>query len=532
MERIVFMTRRTYTIAAALGALLILLCAARASAQNDGQGLPVKDRPELQVAPIAINSSDDDFAPVPLRGGEMLVYTSTSPGPYGGSGHQRIWMAVRASGGWTPPLATSEAVARAEQVGSATLTPDGNFMIFAAYQWEDDSLAGSGRTDLYSAERVQGEWRNIRNLGPVINSSDWDSQPTLTPDGRTLYFASDRPGGMGGSDIYISRLTASGWSAPVNVGEPINTPMDDLTPTIAPDGKSLFFASRGHGGAGGFDLFIATGANETGSRWSRIENLGTPINSTGDDYYFVSVANSKNSYVSSDRGGNLDIYTVYPNPFPPEALVTVAGNVIDIKTRKPVAASITVTDLSSGEVVANYRTDDRSGEYFVVLPRGRRYSITAEAPDYIFYSDEYAIRPDAEAKDLKRDIELYRTSGGTTRLLVFFDFDRAELKSESKPDLNRAIDFLRNNPGIVVEIAGHTDSVGVASYNKKLSQDRADSVTSYVVAGGIDRSRVVPRGYGEEQPAADNGTEEGRARNRRVEMRVYEQGTVGSQPRR
>jgi hypothetical protein len=288
----------------------------------------------------------------------------------------------------------------------------------------------------------------------------------------------------------------------------------------------------GHGGVGGFDLFIATGANESGARWSRIENLGTPINSVGNDYYFVSVANSRNSYVSSNRGGNLDIYTVYPNPFPPEALVTVAGNVIDIKTRRPVASDITVTDLSSGEVVANYRTDDRSGEYFVVLPRGHRYSITAQAPDYIFYSDEYSIRPDAEAKDLKKDIELYRTSGGTTRLLVFFDFDKAELKNESKPDLNRAIEFLKANPGINVEIAGHTDSVGVESYNKKLSQDRAEAVRQYVISGGIEPGRVVPKGYGEEQPAADNATEEGRARNRRVEMRVYAPGTTDSKPRR
>jgi outer membrane protein OmpA-like peptidoglycan-associated protein/Tol biopolymer transport system component len=515
-------------------AAVLVSAALQMRAQSAGDTLPVKDRPELQIARLSINSSDDDFAPVPLRGGEMLVYTSSAPGPFGSSGHQRIWMATRTATGWSLPLATGEAISRANHVGSATLTPDGNFMIFAAYEWEDDSLAGYGRTDLYSADLVQGEWRNIKNLGPIVNSSSWDTQPTLTPDGRTLYFSSDRPGGHGGSDIYVSHLSASGWSVPVNVGEPINTSDDDLTPTIAPDGKSLFFASRGHGGVGGFDLFVATKPDETGTKWRTIENLGTPINSSGNDYYFVSIANSRNSYVSSDRGGNLDIFTVYPNPFPPEALVTVAGNVLDIKTRRPVAADITVTDLSSGEVVANYRTDDRSGEYFVVLPRGHRYSITAQAPDYIFYSDEYAIRPDAEGKDLKKDIELYRTSGGTTRLLVFFDFDKAELKNESKPDLNRAIEFLKNNPNISVEIAGHTDSVGVEAYNKKLSQDRAEAVRSYVIAGGIDPGRVISRGYGEEQPAADNSTEEGRARNRRVEMRVNEggAGSVESTPRR
>lgn len=522
------MTQRSLSY---IAVLLFILCAS-ASAQENGGQTPVKDRPELQIAPLGINSAEDDFAPVPLRGGEMLVYTSTSPGPYGGRGQQRIWMAARTPGGWGTPTATGQALARGEHVGSATLTPDGNFMIFAAYEWEVEEDAGSGRTDLYSAELVQGEWRNITNLGPVVNSSDWDSQPALTPDGRTLYFASDRDGGMGESDIYVTHRTASGWTTPVNLGAPVNTKENDLSPTIAPDAKSLFFASMGHGGVGGFDLFVATGSEANGSRWRSIENLGTPINSTADDYYFVSIANSQNSYLSSNRDGSLDIFTIYPNPFPPEALVTVGGHVLDIKTRRPVAASITVTDLSSGEVVATYRTDDRDGEYFVILSRGRRYSITAEAPDYIFYTDEYSIRPDAEAKDLRKDIELYRTSGGTTRLLVFFDFDRSELKNESKPELNRGIQFLQNNPGIRVEIAGHTDSVGVASYNKKLSQDRAESVRQYLIDGGVDGSRVVAKGYGEEQPATDNATEEGRARNRRVEMRVFEEGAVGSEPRR
>lgn len=481
---------------------------------------PVQNRTGIEVTSLTINSSQDDFAPVPLRGDEALIYTSASSSPYSGLGDQRIWTARRNPSGWTPPSIVGLEISNASHVGSATLTPDGNFMIFAAYEWELDTIPTIGRTDLYSAERTRGEWSNIKHLGAAINSTDWDSHPTLTPDGRTLYFASDREGGLGGADIYMSRLTAAGWSTPVNVGAPINTKEDDLTPTIAPDGKALFFASKGHGGLGGFDLFIATGPDASGGTWSKIENLGTPINSEYDEHYFVSIPNSQNSYFSSSRAGSLDIYTAFPNPFPPEALVTVSGQVVNIQTKQPVAASITVTDLSSGEVVATYRSDDRNGNYYVVLSRGRRYSITAEAPDYIFYSDEYSIRPNAEGKDLKKDIELYRTSGGTTRLLVFFDFDKSELKTESKPDLSRGISFLKDNPALKVEIAGHTDSVGVASYNKSLSQDRANAVRQYFVDGGVDPARITTKGYGEDQPTADNGTEEGRARNRRVEMRV------------
>jgi outer membrane protein OmpA-like peptidoglycan-associated protein len=482
---------------------------------------PVVSRPEVEVQALTINSTtEDDFAPVVLRGGDLLIFTSSRSGPFGPSGTQRIWSSSRQPAGWTTPASTSEALTHAEQSGAATLTPDGNFMIFAAYEWSDKTMAVSGRTDLFSAERVRGEWSNIQNLGPIVNSPDWDSQPSLSVDGRTLYFASDRPGGSGRADIYVTHHTASGWSAPVNLGPAVNTPEDDLSPSIAPDGKSLFFASKGHGGAGGFDLFIAKGGNELGTGWGSIENLGTPINSAANDYFFSSIPNSKNSMFSSDRSGNLDIYTAYPNPYPPEALVTVSGHVLEHGSNQPIAASITVTDLSSGEVVANYTTDDRTGDYFVVLARGHRYSITAEAPDHIFYSDEYAIPPNTAAQDLKKDILLYRTSGGNTRLLVFFDFDQAELKTESKPDLNRAIAFLRQNPTINVEIAGYTDSVGTVEYNTKLSQDRANAVRTYLISGGIDQNRLKAVGYGEDQPVADNATEEGRARNRRVEMRV------------
>ena len=200
--------------------------------------------------------------------------------------------------------------------------------------------------------------------------------------------------------------------------------------------------------------------------------------------------------------------------------MTVSGVVIDRKSRQPVGANITVTDLSSGEVVASYRADDKTGDYYVILTKGRRYSITAEAPDYIFYSDDYSVPPDVQGKDLKKDIELSRTTGGTTRLLVFFDFDKAELKNESRPDLDRATEFLKSNPNVRIEIAGHTDSVGVDSYNQKLSQQRAEAVQQYFVSKGVEAGRMKAKGYGEAQPIADNSTDEGRARNRRVEMRV------------
>lgn len=493
-----------------------------ALAQGGDAMPPFTDRPEIKITPVDVNTDQDDFAPVPLKGAMQLMYTSSASTPFSGSGHQNVWTADRISTGWGNIRPAGDSLGFGEQSGSATLTPDGNFMIFAAYEWDDDVPTNRpiGRTDLYSAEKVNGTWTNVRNLGPVVNSEFWDSQPWLSSDGRTLYFASDRPGGRGGADIYMSRRTASGWSAPVNVATPVNSALDDMTPSLSPDNKFLFFSSNGHGGVGGFDLFVASGGDGS---WSKLENLGTPINSAANEHYYASIANSKNAMFSSDRDGTFDIYIAFPNPFPPEALVTVSGKVIDARTRNPVAAVITVTDLSSGEVISTFRTDGSNGEYYVILTKGRRYSITAEAPDYIFYSDEYTVKPDASGADLKKDIELYRTSGGTTRLLVYFDFDKSELKNESKPDLNRGVRFLNENPTIRVEIAGHTDSVGTDAYNNRLSQQRAEAVRTYLIQGGVQASRITARGYGETQPIADNGTEEGRGRNRRVEMRVLEQ---------
>ncbi len=480
--------------------------------------LPVPNHPEVKITGMAFNASgDDDLAPFALRGGESIVFTSAR------SGSQRIWRTARTSNGWTAPTEEGDALDEADQIGVATLTPDGTYMIFAALDWDGaDADAAQGRTDLYSAELVGGVWSNVRNLGPEVNSSAWESQPSLSSDGRTLYFASDRAGGRGGVDIYVTQRTASGWSRPVNIGAPVNTALDELSPSISPDSKSLFFSSNGHGGVGGFDLFVARGGNERGTGWGGPENLGTPINSSANEYYFISLPNSKNGYFTSDQAGDLDIYLAYPNPFPPEAMVTVAGVVTDAITHKPVAAEIIVTDISSGEVVATYHTDDRTGDYYVLLQRGRRYSITASSPDYIFYSDEYSVSPNAAAKDVKKDIALFPSNRGNVRLLVYFDYNKDDLKSESIPELNRLVDFLKAHPDVRGEIAGHTDSVGSAPFNQTLSKNRAEAVRRYLLNKSVEAARLEARGYGEDQPVDDNGTEDGRARNRRVEFRVKE----------
>lgn len=502
-----------------LASLLLGTGSSGAMAQRSADSLPLTHRPEVRVTELEINSRQADLFPVVARGGELMIFTSGRSGETGGSGDERIWMAAAGSGGWSHPVEAATALGSAEHAGGAAVTPDGNFMIFAAYGW-DGAEGGSGRTDLYSAERIGGSWGNIRNLGVEINSPYWDSQPTLSSDGRVLYFASDRPSGAGGADIYVSHRTGGGWSAPVNLGAPVNTPLGELTPSIAPDDKTLFFSSNGHGGAGGYDIFMASAPEGSGTTWRKVENIGTPVNTLYDEHCFLSLPNTRHGYFASNRNGDFDLYKADPSPRPADAMMVVSGRVLDSRSSVPVGAGITVTDLVSGETIANFRSDDRNGDYYVILKQGGRYSITAEADGYIFYSDEYTAPERAEARELKRDIALQPADGGATRLLVFFDYDKTELKRESIPDLDRATGFLRAHPGTSIEIAGHTDSVGSTSYNQRLSHDRAASVKRYFVSKGIADTRITVRGYGESSAVADNGTEDGRARNRRVEMRV------------
>lgn len=488
------------------------------------QAQPVPHRDEVSLTSLSLNSSDDDFAPQYVYRGQTLFFTSSRSSPTGGGGDQRIWYAPRQGvNTWDNPMATGDALSYAEHVGSATLTPDGNYMIFAAYRWESGSrtLEGEGRTDLYSAERRGGVWTNVQNLGPVINTEHWESQPSLSSDGQYLYFASDRVGGQGGTDIYVSRRTATGWTEPRNVGATINTVANEMSPVLSPDGSRLFFSSNGHGGVGGYDLFVTDGGNPFDDTWRSIENLGTPINSEADEHFFVPEPNSKNGYFSSDRSGDFDIYLAFPNPYPPEAQVIVSGKILDDRTREAVEASVSVTDLETGESVANFRSDDQTGEYAVILTKGKRYAITAEAPGYLFYSDAYTVDEDLEeGEDISKDILLRE---GSTRLLIYFDHNKAELKPESFPDLQRAVSFLERNQDLKVEIAGHTDSTGSAEYNKGLSLRRAEAVRQYMVGKKVSPGRLTAVGYGEEEPVADNGTDEGKALNRRVEMRVNRQ---------
>ncbi len=465
---------------------------------------------KVEILPVEFNTSHDDFAPVLARSGRTMYLTVDN-----GGDANTIESVERSPAGWASSTDKESGVNGGDQNGCPAVTPDGQFMVFASL---DNPVDGQGRTDLYSARRVKGEWSEITNLGAAVNSAGWDSHPTLTPDGRTLYFASDRSGGRGGVDIYVSRLEQGRWTTAQPVYE-LNTEFNEMAPRIAADGVTLFYASDQPGGLGGYDLYVARRA---GTGFGSGRNLGTPINSASNELFYTVIPNSKHAYFSSDRPGRggMDIFIAVPNPFPSEPVVAVSGIVTDALSTRPLGATIVITDLTTGRETARLRSDDETGEYAVALPSGHSYSITATTPGYLFYSERYDVPVEKGGADLSRDIQLTPLAQGRGTLLVFFDFDSDQLKDESRPELERLVELMREESGLRILLEGHTDDVGSDSYNDDLSARRAGAVRAYLNDAGIDANRVKTTGLGKRKPLIPAQTDEARARNRRVEMKV------------
>lgn len=464
---------------------------------------------KIEITPVEFNSSTDDFAPAITQNGRKIYYTSDRT-----KNRQKVYVVEKTSSGWSMPTEIEGDVNDGRENGSVTLTPDGQYMIFAAYK---HSISSEGRTDLYSARKVKGKWTDVQNLGPAVNSPYWDTQPSISSDGNTLFFVSDRPGGQGGTDIWISQRTREGWTKPVNAGSAINSSHDEISPIIAPDSKTFTFASDRPGGQGGFDIYFAK--YNQGS-FGSVKNAGEPINSKADECFYVPLQNTNVALLSSSRSGGagaLDVYTVVPNPFPSDAVVFVNGTVYDADTKESLGANIYVTDLKTGKRVATFNSDDQNGTYYIVLQPGRTYSITAQKPGYLFYSERFEIPAEEKGRETVKDIAISKTD---TRLLIFFDYDKTALKEESNPELERIVEFLRDNPNVNISLEGHTDDVGPDSYNDKLSLDRANAVRDYLVQAGIDGDRIKTKGYGKRKPLIKEKTDEARASNRRVELKI------------
>jgi hypothetical protein len=410
-----------------------------------------------------------------------------------------------------------------ENEGAQSISANGRFMVFTACNKTD----AVGRCDLYFSKKVGDKWTYPRNMQPPVNSRYKETQPSLSADGRTLYFASDRPGGKGQLDVWVTSRDDNGnWSQPINLGDTINTRYHEMSPYVHQDNQTLYFASDGQIGLGGFDLFVSRRDNE--GKWGTPQNLGYPINTNKDEFGLIVNAKGNKAYFSSDRDPAMgkDIYTfdLY-NKIQPLEVSYMKGIVFDKETRKRLTAKFELIDLESGKMIYESFSDEETGEFLICLPTDKDYCLNVSKKGYLFFSENFALKGIfRKTEPFLKDVPMQSIKIGESIILknIFFETDLYALKKESRIELDKVIEFLHDYPAIKIEISGHTDNVGSLDYNQTLSENRAKSVVDYLIKSSITKDRIKYKGYGFSQPVASNDTEEGKALNRRTELKIIE----------
>ncbi len=475
-----------------------------------------------------VNSEDDEYWPSITVDGKTLIFTRLV-GSKASSSQQRtmaqedFYTSNLIDTVWQPssPLSSINTI---YNEGAQTISTDGKLLFFAACTRND----GHGSCDIYFSRNKAGNWSNPLNAGTPVNSPSWESQPSISANGESLYFVSSRAGGKGGMDIWKCNLkgfSATGlpvWGKPVNLGDSINTPGNEMSPFIHSDGKTLYFASDYWPGMGGFDIFYSRQKND--SIWSTPRNIGFPINSFKDEQGLVVDASGKKAYYSSDRPGSkgMDIYSfkLYQNARP-TPVSYIKGKVVDEDTGAPVCAKVELTDLENSKSVIRGESCWEKGEFLMCLPLGKEYAFNVSREGYLFYSDNFQLKEKKEIIDpyiLEIKMKKIKVGGAVVLRNVFFETGSYRLLPESIVELEKLIDFLKLNPTVVIEIEGHTDNVGSEQMNQKLSESRAREVYNYLADKEIDEKRMQYKGYGLSKPVSTNDTPEGRALNRRTEF--------------
>ncbi|MGN6400269.1 MAG: OmpA family protein [Flavisolibacter sp.] len=462
-----------------------------------------------------VNSSESEYFPSMPIDGSSLIFTRRL------NNFNEDFFAVKKNGNsWDKAFRLNGSINTPQNEGAQNISQDGNWLVFTGCNRPD----GFGNCDLYISYLTNDGWSEAINLGNKINSDQWESQPCLSPDKRDLYFASRRFGGYGGSDIYVSHLQQNGkWSEPENLGADINTAGDESAPFIHADNQTLYFTSTGLQGYGEEDLFVVRKGND--GKWGKPENLGYPINTIEHEGTLFIAADGKTAYYASDRNdskGGLDIYSFeLREDVRPAKTLWVKGKVFDKQTSAGLPSTVELIDLASKQIISRVQTDE-TGNYLITLPVGKDYAFNVNRRGYLFYSDNYSLKEKAPDSTYEKNIPLQPIEVNAAIVLrnIFFDVNKYELKPESQIELDKVVQLLQDNPAVKIQIEGHTDNVGSATDNQKLSENRAKSVVSYLNSKGISLTRLIAKGFGATKPIADNSTEEGRAQNRRTELKI------------
>ena len=500
----------------------------------------------------SVNSPYPDYSPVITADEDVLMFTSrrnTTTGeridPNYDEYFEDIYQSFQFNGKWGQARNIGSPINSFGHDATANLSADGQKLLI----YLDDKGAGN----IYESTLQGSKWTVPLKMPDQISSPAHESSACYSYDGKTLYFVSDRSGGYGGSDIYMCKMKPDGtWGDVSNLGATINTPFDEESPFSMPDGKTLYFSSKGHETMGGFDIFKTE--SDAAGNWSQPANLGYPVNSADDDVSFVISANGRHGYyaaVKKEGQGNRDIYRLTfqsreKNPVVSseeqllaginEPIISTAagkgskgsnltllkGIISDEKNNAPLDALIVIIDNDKGTELATFQSNKETGKYLVSLPAGKNYGIEVKKDSYLFHSENFDITANAGYQEITKNIVLKSIEVGKKVILknVFYDFDKATLRPQSQTELNLLAKLMSENPGIRIELGSHTDNKGTEKYNLDLSQRRSQSVLEYLVSKGIDVSRLVAKGYGFTQPIAGNDTEQGRQLNRRTDFTI------------
>lgn len=493
-----------------------------------------KFRPKALANPVAfepknlgtnINSDDREYFPsITLE--DELVYTVQIG--QGQQGQEDLYRSQCVDNEWKERQPIVD-VNTSENEGAQSISADGKLLVFTVCNRREDY----GSCDLYFSKKVNGKWTKPKNIGTPINTKHWESQPTIAPNSDAIYFVRGGARGQGNKNIFISRLQADGsWGTPENVSE-LNTPYNESSPSMHPDGKTLYFSSDGHPGMGGLDLFV-TRMQEDGT-WGLPENLGYPINTEKEEEALAVNRKGTLAYLASDRlggYGSMDLYSFeLPEAARPSAVTYINGITLSAETDLPLTAAVEIVDLKTGKVVVQLKTP-RNGTFIACLPVGQ-YALNAKKDGYLFFSANYDLTEE-KSLDLGYRLEaklqpiVYKSDDPTKKTIrepivlenVFFATASAKLKPESKIELDELKAFLDKNKTLHIQLNGHTDNVGKPADNLMLSDARAKAVMEYLINQGIDKKRLKAKGFGETKPRHGNDSVSGRAANRRTEFEV------------
>ncbi len=474
-----------------------------------------------------INTNYDDYWPL-ITADEEIFYTTKMIQvdvnyPLSDKNRQEdfFFNEKQADGNWGNLFKIGSPLNTNLNEGAPTISADGQWFYFTACQRPD----GKGKCDIYKTRKIGEKWSTPTNLGTPINTGAWESQPSVTADGKTMYFVSSRKGTKGPMDIWVSHLLDNEkWAEPTNLGDTINSDEKEMSPFIHADGKTLYFTSNGHIGFGDQDLFVSHLGDD--GKWCKPMNLGYPINTPNEERGLFVNSNGDYAYLTSDRENkhNLDIYKfeLYEQARPtPSTYVT--GIVRDSETKTTLEAKFELIDLESGKTIMNNVSDKETGKYLIILPVNKEYAFNVSKKGYLFNSDNFVLPNNYNTNEpFVKNIDLQQIKIGKEVVLknIFFELDSYELKSKSKAELNKLIQFLNENTTVKIEIGGHTDNQGSIEHNIILSKNRAKTVYDYLINNNIDSKRLSFKGYGQNTPIATNSTEEGKAKNRRTEFKI------------